>query len=393
MELILLGIYALCAWLVFFKFKWLPWNIVSQVITISLPIFGLTALILVLNVVAPSSADVRVVNYVVPINPQVRGLVTEVPITPNRPIKKGDLLFRIDPTPYEIAVQNAEARLAQLKVQLVTARATSSNLEQQLDSAIGQREATVARLELSRQRAAQFKELAATGAGNRFDYEQALTDVSNLEGQLQSARAAEQQAREKLGAKSPAGEQDEIANVRAQILQAEAALANARWELSQTSYYAPANGTVVALTLRPGAIAVPLPMVPAMNFIEDEQWILAIYNQNEVRKIAPGQEAEIAFRQYPGRVVKARVDSVMWATAQGQLPIGDVRTAGGVAPVPPQSLAVRLLLDGKDEGLFLAAGAQGGGAVYTDSGEAIHILRKIILRISAKLDWLILKLH
>ena len=64
-----------------------------------------------------------------------------------------------------------------------------------------------------------------------------------------------------------------------------------------------------------------------------------------------------------------------------------------MAPIPPNSLAVRLLPDAKDKDLFLASGAQGAGAVYTDSGAPIHILRKIIIRVGAKLDWLILKLH
>src|SRR6266404_9887269 len=106
MEVLLLGIYSFFAWLIFFKFKWLPWNIVSQVITITIPIVGLTLLILLLNIVAPSSHDVRVINYVVPINAPVRGLVVEVPIEPNRPIKKGDVMFKIDPTPYAITVTN-----------------------------------------------------------------------------------------------------------------------------------------------------------------------------------------------------------------------------------------------------------------------------------------------
>ena len=181
--------------------------------------------------------------------------------------------------------------------------------------------------------------------------------------------------------------------MKAQIAAAEAQLIDARWELAQTTYYAPANGTVVALTLRPGAMAVPMPMSPAMNFIEDEQWILAIYKQNEVRKIKPGQKAEVAFRMYPGRIVKCTVDSIMWATAQGQLPIGIMNPAGGVAPIPPYALAVRLLPDAKDKDIFLAAGASGAGAVYTDNIHAIHILRKILLRVSAKLDWLILKMH
>src|SRR6185436_14940135 len=393
MEIILLGIYSFFVWLIFFKFKWLPWNIVSQVIVITLPIIGLTILILLLNIVAPSSHDIRVVNYVIPINTPVRGLVTEVPIEPNRPIKKGDVLFKIDPTPYAITVTNYEAQITRLKVQLITAEASSRNLQESLKGATGQKDAIESKLKLSRLRLQQFKELADTGAGNKFDYEQAQADVQNLEGQLASTVAMEAQSREKLGAKTPEGEQDEIANVKAQIARAEAQLADAKWELSQTTYFAPANGTVVALTLRPGAMAVPLPMSPAMNFVEDEQWILAIYHQNEVRKIKPGQEAEIAFKMYPGRIVKAKVDSIMWATAQGQLPIGAMNTGGGVAPIPPKSLAVRLLADGRDKDIFLASGAQGAGAVFTDSCHAIHILRKVIVRIGAKLDWLIMKLH
>src|SRR5882672_393754 len=381
MEILLLGIYSFFVWLIFFKFKWLPWNIVSQVIVITLPIVGLTILILFLNIVAPSSHDIRVVNYVVPVNPPVRGLVTEVPVEPNQPVKKGDVLFKIDPTPYEIAVKNYEAQITRLKVQLLTAEASSRNLQESLKGATGQKDAIESKLKLSKLRLQQFKELAESGAGNKFEYEQAQADVDNLEGQLASTVAAEAQARETLGAKTPGGEQDEVANVKAQIAQAEAQLATAKWELSQTTYYAPANGTVVALTLRPGAMAVPLPMSPAMNFVEDEQWILAIYHQNEVRKIKPDQEAEIAFEMYPGRVVKAKVDSIMWATAQGQLPIGGMNTAGGVAPVPPSCLAVRLLPEGKDKDLFLAAGAHGAGAVYTDSGHMIHILRKVLVRV------------
>jgi multidrug resistance efflux pump len=393
MELILLGIYSFFVWLIFIKFKWLPWNIISQVIVVTIPIFGLTALILTLNVVAPSSADVRVINYVVSVNPRVAGLVTEVPVIPNRPIKKGDVLFKIDRTPFELDVKNYSAQLAQLKAQLVTAQANTRNLQGQLQAAIGSREGVASQLKLAQLRAGQFKELAAAGAGNQFDYEQAQTDIANLEAQLASAKASESQVREKIAAKTPDGEQDEVAKVKAQIAGVESQLANARWSLDQTVYYAPANGTVVSLALRPGTMAVPLPAFPAMNFVEDDQWILAIYSQNEVRKIKPGQEAEIAFKMHPGRVIKAKVDSIMWATAQGQLPIGGQNVTSGVAPIPPYALAVRLVPSGKDKDIFLAAGARGSGAVYSESGEMIHILRKVIIRVGAKIDWLILKLH
>ena len=112
MEVLLLGIYSAIVWFIFIKMKWLPWNIGTQVTVVIIPIVALTALILYLNVVAPSSADVRVIKYVVNVVPQVRGRVLEVPVEPNRPVKKGDLLFRIDPTPYQIALDAAKAKLA-----------------------------------------------------------------------------------------------------------------------------------------------------------------------------------------------------------------------------------------------------------------------------------------
>src|SRR6185295_9478824 len=118
MEVILLIIYSAIVWFIFFKKKWLPWNITSQVIVVTIPIFALTVIILFMNIVAPSSHDVRAMNYVVPIVPRVTGQVTEVPIEPNRPIKKGDVLFKMDPEPFILAAKAAEAKLAQDKVKL-----------------------------------------------------------------------------------------------------------------------------------------------------------------------------------------------------------------------------------------------------------------------------------
>jgi len=393
MELLLLGIYSFIVWLIFFKYKLLPWNTISQVIVITLPIIGIAALILLLNIVAPSSADVRVINYVVAVNARVQGLVTEVPVEPNRPVRKGEVLFRLDPTPFELEVNALEAQLEQLEVQLLTAGATTQGLSEQLRNARGAKNSISSQLKLAQVREQQTRELAATGAGSRYDYEQAQMNVANLKAQLDAASATESQARQKLGAKTDNGDQDEIASAKAQIARAEAQLKDAKWRLDQTVYRAPTSGSVIALSLRPGAMAVPLPLTPAMTFVEDSQWIMMIFKQNEVRKIKVGQEAEIAMKMYPGRIIKCKVDSIMWATAQGQLPIGGVNTASGVAPVPPNSLAVRLLKDRNDKDLFLAAGAMGGGAIYTDSGEPIHILRKVILRVGTKIDWLILKLH
>ena len=145
MEALLIGIYAFFVWLIFIKFKWLPWNTTSQVTVVIIPIVALTALVLTLNVVAPSSPDVRVVKYVVQVIPQVRGRVIEVPVEPNRLVKKGELLFRIDPTQYQNDFDVAKAKLAadeakfaQAGAGLVDASAGARELQEQLKSASAQ---------------------------------------------------------------------------------------------------------------------------------------------------------------------------------------------------------------------------------------------------------------
>src|SRR5215510_8569996 len=179
MELILLGIYGYFVYLVFFKFKWLPWNFVSQVIVVTIPIVGLTLLILLLNIYAPSSADVRVINYVTAVNARVQGMVVDVPITPNQHIKKGQVLFRLDPRPVEIEIAGFKAQIDALQAQLLSASASTTGYGETVKNARGARESIAAQLKLAKEREAQTRELARTGAGSQYDYQQAQTNVSN----------------------------------------------------------------------------------------------------------------------------------------------------------------------------------------------------------------------
>lgn len=394
MEIILLLIYSFFVWLIFFKFKWLPWNITSQVIVVTIPIIALTILILFMNIVAPSSHDVRAMNYVIPIVPRVTGQVTEVPIEPNRPIKKGDVLFKIDPVPFKAAVDASEAKLAELKVGLISAQAYQRGLDDELKNAQAATAALNARLDLSKKRVEQYTVLAASGAGKRAEQEQAETDVANLQSQIAGAKANESKIKQKIDARTEAGEIDEVAKAKAEIAKAEADLIAAKYDLEGTTHLAPANGRVTNLALQPGVRAVILPMFPVMSFIqEDDPWILAYYDQNELRYVEPGNEAEIFLKTYPDRIIKCKVDSILWATAQGQMPIsGGLQTSTPGAALDKR-IAVRLLVEPKEKELFLAAGAVGAGAIYTEKGKIIHIIRKVFVRVSTKFDWFVFKLH
>src|SRR3954467_2809195 len=172
MEILLLGIYSFFVWLIVFKLKWVPWTFITQVIVITLPIVGLTLLILLLNIVAPSSADVRVINYVVAVNAPVQGMVVDVPITPNQHIKRGQVLFRLDPRPIEIEISGFKAQIDSLQAQLLSAGAATTGFGEQVRNARGARESIASQLKLAREREAQTRELAATGAGSQYDYQQ-----------------------------------------------------------------------------------------------------------------------------------------------------------------------------------------------------------------------------
>jgi multidrug resistance efflux pump len=393
MEAILLGIYSFFVWLIFIKYKWLPWNTKSQVTVAIIPIVGLAILIMLLNIFAPSSADVRVYKYTVPIVSQVRGRVIEVPVVEgNVLVRKGDVLFRVDPTPYQLEVNTLEAQLADTV-------GREAQLEESLKGAVAGVAAArnnvaqiSARLELARKRFAQNKELSATGAGSKFALEQAETELKELESQIAGARnseaqsvAAERKARQELGAQA-GGEFAPVAQIRAQ-------LENARWNLEQTTVLSPCDCYVVNLQLRPGGFVSAIAFNTVMTLVEADGQVLAMYNQNELHQVRPGDEAEFALKTYPGRIIKGKVDSVVWAQGQGQLPPSGTLPMTGVFAQPPGRFAVKFDIASKDKELFLAAGAAGDAAIYTQRLAAIHIIRKVILRVGSYINYLILKLH
>jgi multidrug resistance efflux pump len=404
MEVLLLAIYSAFVWLIFFKLKWLRWTTTAAVIVITLPILGLAAMLLLLNVYAPSALDVQVIKYVVQVVPRVPGRVIEVPVEPNRMTRKGEVLFRIDPRPFQYDVDRLQAQLAStaadVAAQREDLRAAAAQIEVSLNRVSSLRssiDATRARLQLAEKRVTQTTQLADAGAGDRFeaerwqtDLEQQRADLGALIPQLSAAeeevtanRAKAAGISERLNANS-GGEQADVAQIRAQ-------LDEAQWKLSESTVYAPADGFAINLQLRPGSTVAQFPIQPVMSFVEQDHVILAMFWQNELHEVEPGNEAELALTTYPGKIIKAKVDSIIWAQGQGQLPLTGTLPQTGPAALPEGRFAVKLVLDDPDSDLFLAAGARGTGAIYTHHLEPIHLIRKVLLRVSSYLNWVIIK--
>jgi len=417
MEILLLGIYSFFVWLIFIKLKWLPWTTPWKVAVFIFPVVAIAILLLLLNIIAPTTTDVRVIKYVVPVVSQVRGRVIEVPVENNRPVKKGDLLFAVDPTPYQGEVHSLEAKLAsdeakvgsdreklaEAEAKVTDTQSTEPQLKEQLNAAAGQIAALTAQLELARKRVTQNTELVASGAGNRFDLEQAQTTVNDLTAQIGSARAQEQEVRAKLSGRvkgdlaTVAQAKAAVASARAQVAVSQAAasntraqLENAKWDLSQTRTVSPGNGTMVNVWLRPGAFVGQVALSEQMTFVDNEYQIYALFAQNELHQVENGNEAEITLDTYPGRVIKAHVDSILWAQAQGQMDANGDLPQTTFTP-PPGKFPVKLVVGDKDKSVFLAAGARGSAAIYTDHFAPIQIIRKVLMRVQSYLDYIIIK--
>jgi hypothetical protein len=151
---------------------------------------------------------------------------------------------------------------------------------------------------------------------------------------------------------------------------------------------------VINLQLRPGGFVAGIPLNPVMTLVEADGQVIGFYNQNELHQVAPGNEVELALKTMPGRVIKGKVDSVVWAQGLGTMqPSGGLPAPMLVQNQPPGKFAVKFDIAERDKKLVLAAGAAGDAAIYTDHLHAVHIIRKVILRVGSYLNYLILKLH
>jgi RND family efflux transporter MFP subunit len=252
-----------------------------------------------------------VVRNAVSIVPSVAGEVTEVPVQANAALKAGDVLFKIDPVPYQAQVDAIEAQL-----------------------------------KLSDLRLSQMTQLFERDSGRAFDVQQRQSEVDQLKAQLESAR----------------------------------------WNLDKTVVRAPADGYATNVALRKGARVANLPLSPVMAFIDTSDTLVGVeITQNDARYVRVGQPVEVTFKFEPGVIRTGRVETVFQAISTGQTQV----SGSAVAPKEIQSapFVVRVKLDDEDLAKRLPAGSTGTAAIFTEAVKPTHVIRKVLLRQIAILNY------
>jgi multidrug resistance efflux pump len=369
------GFYMLMVWLIFAKLKLIRLSLPIAIILAAVgPAFAFFIL-LSMNNYHPSSTDARVFQRVVQIVPHITtpGRVAEIVAQPNAPIKKGDVIFKIDPQSFQFEVDRLLAALA-------AAQQSVPQLKSSLDQAsAGVEKATaqlnLAKAELERQQELFTKQVVAQAALDR-----AQRNAETAGQAVAEVRAAEDRAR--LAYQSNIGSDNTaVAQVRQQ-------LAAAKYNLDESVVRAPCDGYGVNLQLVPGAVVSAAASVLPFVCDRDESnlgMVVASFMQGPYLQIKPGEYAEVIFPMYPGRVFPGKVVTTIDIASEGQL------TATGLFPgigSPSNArFAVRIRLDDAEQ-LRLPAGAQGDAAIYSGNVQIAGVIRMALMRITSWTNYL-----
>lgn len=373
MAWILAAVYCGLLWLVFARLKLIRMTLPIAVVAGSVGPSLIITLLFCAQYFHPFSTKGVVLSNVVPIAPQLRepGRVLTVNVKGNEPIKKGDVLFRVDPIPYEIAVKSLESELAVAKQNEQFALASVDNAKAVVDRA-------KANLEFATHDRDRNAALVETNSVSQDDYERALTRYVEAESALTQANAASIQA--VLSVESS----------KQRTVQVEQKLKDAAYDLEQTTVLAPGDGFVVNLQLRPGMLVggnAGSIVSFVLNSSEDAQGVIvATFDQKHFLLIKSGQYAEVSLRDYPGEIFTGRVLNTIDMNGKGQLMAsGDIPEDIGAGA--PSSFAARIKLD-KGDGLRLPGGSQACVAVYTDNVQVAGIPVMFIIRTYSWLNYL-----
>ncbi len=332
---------------------------------------------LVSDRLTPFTSQAKVHALVVPIAPEVSGTIISVDVKNNQRISAGQVLFKIDPERYQLAVKTAEADLQTARQSMGASTASVSAAEAALVTA-------QAGLVRSRKDAVRFQRIKDEdpGAISQRRIESAEASLAAARGQVDSARANVEKARQDLG---KTGEQN------SRILQAQSALAQAELNFERTVIRAPEDGLVTDVRLNNGNYANA--SAPQMTFIAvDNIWIQADFTENNLGNIKPGDKVKIVFDVLPGEVYSGAVRELGFGVAVDSAPLGSLPTISNDQSWLRSAQRYPVLVDfdmrSRPAISRLRVGSQASVVVLTGTNSLVNTLAGIQIWLDSKLTYL-----
>jgi multidrug resistance efflux pump len=344
------------------------WTLIVLALILVLFLYSLIA-----DRLTPYTSQATVQAYVVRMAPEVAGRVIEVDLTDNQKVKAGDVLFRIDPQPYAIALEQAEAKLAGVGQAIGASTAAVSSAQERLVTAQAMRDNT-------REQVARVLELVEKGVYPKARKDQATAQIDSAEAGVREAEAELERAKQELG---PQGTDNP------QFREALAGVEKAKLDLVRTTVLAPSDGVVTNLQLTLGQF-IPVGQ-SALTFIDvRDVWFSANFRENSLENIKPDSPVELVLDVLPGRVFAGKVESVGWGVSQGSIDpatgLPKISESMGLVR-SPQRFAVRINLDQKDYVPGMRYGSQANVIVYATGNPVVNAIGALFMRLVAVLTY------
>jgi multidrug resistance efflux pump len=367
---IILAIYGGVIYLVFGRFKLLPWNALWKSVAAVVGLIIALVVIGALNYLAPSGR-VTVHGPVIEITPNVTGTVVNVAVTANTPVKSGDLLFQIDPVPFQIDVNR-------LKAALVEAQTAADMRHTDLDAVNAEIDGLQVQLTFGQQRRDDIVKLTDRGVNSQFQLQEALSTIGQLEAGLRAANARKQGLELRINS--------QVDGMDSSVAQAQQALETAQWNLQQTDVRATQDGTVTAMALTPGARVTQFRS--ALAFVPyGQQALTGVFPQIGSYAFEPGATVQVAMRSQPGAYFTTTVLALIPGTGEGTLATtGALPTVGQL--LGSGSFVVRLELPTDLPGHVTLLGSTGSATLITPGAGPIAPLAKILFWVKRYTNYL-----
>ena len=242
------------------------------------------------------------------VSAEVSGIVSEVDVHEGQIVKKGDVLFKIDPRPFQIALENAQAQLA-------NAALTVEAMKQDYRRMLNDIEAQTAQVALAQSNYQRNALLHAKKFVSQAGYDQARFTLDAAQKTLQSLQQQAQVQLAKLG-----GNPDVAPATHPQYLTAKAAVDEALRQLDRTVVRAPFNGIAAQVSaLQPGSYLVSamaaFAATSAVGLVATDQvWIDANLKETDLTYVKPGDHVDVTIDTYPGKVWKAQIETIAAAS-------------------------------------------------------------------------------